>query len=246
VTSDNDGTGADLLALSPEAMRDRLAASPEAAADLLRASAEAGLPEAQALYGQILLDGHGVAADPGAALGWFRKAAGAGDMMAINMVGRCLEKGWGTRPDPALASQWYKVAAEGGLDWGMYNYGSALGLGSGVAKDEAAALDWFRKAAALGHAKSINFVGAFHEEGRLVPRDMDEAARCYARAAEGGDFRGQFNHARMLASAGRADEAARWLEAADRDGTPAFRAMMRDHLRTSDDPALRQLADRIG
>ncbi|WP_336962826.1 tetratricopeptide repeat protein [Sphingobium aquiterrae] len=236
---------ADLLAMSADEMRTQLATSPEAAAGLLQAGAQAGLPEAQALYGQILLDGRGVAADPVAALKWFLQAARSGHLMAINMVGRCHEKGWGTAIDKGVATLCYKAAAEGGLDWGMYNYGSALGLGSGIARDERAALDWFRKAAALGHAKSINFVGAFFEEGRLVPQDIDKAAACYKRAAEGDDFRGQFNHARMLAQAGRPDEAAAWLMKADETCTPDFRQMMKTFLEASPLPALRTLASRL-
>ncbi|HLZ79751.1 MAG TPA: hypothetical protein VKQ09_10465 [Sphingomonas sp.] len=82
----------------------RLEGDPEQAAALLRAGAEAGLPEAQAAYGQALLDGRGVAGDPVEALGWFRKAAVAPNLMAINMVGRCFEKGWGEAEDRAEAS----------------------------------------------------------------------------------------------------------------------------------------------
>ncbi len=229
-----DGSVADLRA--------RLEGAPEAAAALLRTGAEAGLPEAQAAYGQALLDGRGVAADPIEALAWFRKAAASGHLMAINMVGRCFEKGWGVAEDRAEAARCYARAAEGGLDWGMYNYGSALALGAGVEKDEAAALGWFQRAGALGHAKSINFVGTFHEEGRVTVRDRTKAAECYARAAEGGDFRGQFNHARLLAEAGRLDEAVRWIARAAETASPAFRAKMRDYCAAAPVAALNAVA----
>ncbi len=59
-------------------------------------------------------------------------------------------------------------AARAGLDWGMYNYATMLALGNGVDEDRAAALAWFEKAAALGHAKSINLIGGFHEDGWVV------------------------------------------------------------------------------
>src|SRR3546814_8218157 len=85
-----------------------------------------------------------------------------------------------------------------------------LALGEGVDEDKAAAFGWLEKAAAMGNAKAINFVGSFHEDGWVVTRDVDEAADCYARAAEGGDFRGCFNHARMLGLAGKVDEALVW------------------------------------
>jgi TPR repeat protein len=231
---------------SVEALRARLEESPEEAAKLLRAGAEAGLPEAQAAFGQALLDGRGVAADTVAALRWYRAAAASGNLMAINMVGRCFEKGWGVAEDRVEATRCYARAAEGGLDWGMYNYGSALALGAGVAKDERAALGWFQRAGSLGHAKSINFVGTFHEEGRLTPRDMAKAAECYLRAAEGGDFRGQFNHARLLAEAGRLDEAVAWIARAAETASPDFRARMKAYCEAAPVPALNAMAKTLG
>jgi TPR repeat protein len=209
--------------LSSEEIAARLSGSPEARAALIREGAEAGLAEAQAVYGQMLLDGAGVAQDQGAAFGWFWKAAQQGHPMGLNMLGRCYDLGWGTRVDKVRAAECFRVAAEGGLDWGMYNYGSALALGAGLTQDKAAALTWFEKAAAMGHAKSTNFVGSFHEEGALVPRDMGAAADCYRQAAEGGDFRGMFNHARILAEAGDVDAALVWIARCGAAATPPFR-----------------------
>ena len=212
----------DLATLSAEEIAARLAGTSEERAAFVAACAEAGEAEAQALYGQMLLDGAGVPADPRAALGWFVKAAAQQHVMAINMVGRCYDLGWGTAPDKARAGECYRVAAERGLDWGMYNYATLLALGEGVPLDRAAALGWFRKAAALGNAKAINFVGSFHEDGWVVERDLAAAALCYARAAQGGDFRGAFNHARMLGAAGRIEDAIGWLKRAGASATPAF------------------------
>ncbi|MDB5736585.1 MAG: hypothetical protein JWO65_253 [Sphingomonas bacterium] len=221
------------------------AATPEDEAARLRAAALAGSAEAQARYGQALLDGHGVPADAAEGLRWFRMAAKSGHLMAINMIGRCHEKGWGTPPDRDAAARCYKAGAEGGLDWGMYNYAGALGLGSGVDRDEAAATGWFQKAAAMGHAKSITVVGTLHEEGRLTPRDMAKAADCYARGAEGGDFRGQFHHARLLAEGGRVDEALAWIARAAEAATPEFRARMKAYLAASGVAALEQAGARL-
>ena len=230
---------------SVEALRARLEGSPEDAAALLREGAQAGLPEAQAAYGQILLDGRGVAADSEAALRWFREAASHGHVMAINMIGRCHEKGWGTPIDRDAAARCFRVAAERGLDWGMYNYAGALGLGAGVPQDETAAMGWFQRAAAMGHAKSINFVGAYHEEGRLTVRDMAKAAECYRLAAEAGDFRGQFNHARLLAEAGRIDDALDWMVRAGETASPDFRAKMRTYCEAAPVPALNAVEGRL-
>jgi len=221
--------------LSSEAIAARLSGSPEERAALIRDGAEAGLAEAQAVYGQMLLDG----GDRAGAFGWFWKAAQQGHAMGLNMLGRCYDLGWGAAVDKTRAAECFRVAAEGGLDWGMYNYGSALALGAGLTQDKAAALGWFQKAMALGHAKSTNFVGSFHEDGVLVPRDMTAAADCYQVAAEGGDFRGMFNHARMLAEAGDVDGALRWIERCGEAATPGFREKALAWLTQVPDPRLR-------
>lgn len=203
-----DLTFDDIKGWSGREARERLSSSSdEEVATLLRIAAEAGVAEAQALYGQVLLDGKGTAKDDGAALRRFSQAAQKGHAMAMNMVGRCCEQGWGTRIDKALAAQWYGAAAKRGLDWGMYNLATLHCLGEGVVLDRAEALRLFEGAAAQGHVKSITMVGGFHEDGWVVPRNMEIAADHYRRAAEGGDFRGMFNHARMLIEDGRSEEA---------------------------------------
>lgn len=211
-----------LAALSPEEIAAHLAGPPEQRAAFVRAAAGAGIADAQAVYGQMLLDGAGVATNAPAALRWFVRAAAQHHVMAINMVGRCYDLGWGTAPDKTRAAECYRIAAAQGLDWGMYNYATLLALGQGVPEDKAAALDWFRKAASLGNAKAINFIGSFHEDGWVVERDMATAALCYARAAQGGDFRGAFNYARMLGAAGQIEDALGWLRRAGASATPAF------------------------
>jgi TPR repeat protein len=227
-----------LDALTREDIARRLE-SPGERAQLIRDGAAAGVAEAQAVYGQMLLDGAGVPQDSAAAFGWFWKAAQTGHLMALNMLGRCYDLGWGVAVDKARAAECFRIAAERGLDWGMYNYATALTLGEGVAEDKPAALAWFEQAAALGNAKAINYIGSFHEDGWVVAQDMAAAAGCYARAAAGGDFRGMFNHARMLAHAGRVDDALAWIERCAATATPAFREKVLAWLRHAAEPRLR-------
>ncbi|MBN8816939.1 MAG: sel1 repeat family protein [Sphingomonas sp.] len=216
---------------------------PRERAAFLRALAEDGEAEAQALYGQLLLDGNGVTPDAKAGFAWFNRAAAQGHLMALNMVGRCYDLGWGVAVDKARAAECYRIAAEQGLDWAMYNYATLLALGQGITEDKEAALAWFRKAARMGTgligAKAANFVGSFHEDGWVVSRDMTKAAKYYARAAEGGDFRGCFNHARMLGDKGRTEEALSWIERAGATATLAFVEKAASFLDTSPLPAFR-------
>lgn len=220
--------------LSRDQIAARLAGSQGERMALIREGAEAGVAEAQAVWGQMLLD-RGEAED---GFGWFIKAAAQGHLMALNMVGRCYDLGWGVAVDKVRAVECFRVAAARGLDWAMYNYGTALALGDGVGEDKAAALGWFEKAAALGNAKAVNHVGSFYEDGWVVAKDMAKAAECYARAAEGGDFRGAFNHARILLSAGRVAAAREWLGKAMTAGTPAFREKVAMWLRDNGHAAL--------
>ena len=226
-----------LATLSPAQAREALSGPGRAA--LIREAAEAGIADAQALWAQMLLDGTEVAKDARAAFGWFMRAAAGEHLMALNMVGRCYDLGWGVAVDKARAAECYRVAAERGLAEGMYNRATSLALGEGVGEDKAAALAWLRRAAASGFAKAENFVGSFHEDGWATPRDLLAAAQCYARAAHGGDFRGCFNHARMLVRKDRVREALPWIGKAAALGTSRFREQMRDWLAAQGDAELR-------
>ncbi|WP_375392879.1 tetratricopeptide repeat protein [uncultured Sphingomonas sp.] len=229
--------GADWESLSPAEAREALAGPARVA--LIREAAEAGLPDAEAVWGQMLLDGAEVAKDARAGFGWFMRAAAQGHLQALNMVGRCYELGWGVAHDPARAADCYRVAAERGLPEAMYNYATQLALGAGVAQDKPAALGWLRQSAAKGFAKAENFIGSFHEDGWACDRDLLAAAQCYKRAADGGDFRGCFNHARMLVSKGRVREALPWIGRAAALGTPRFREQVRGWLAGQGDAELR-------
>lgn len=195
---------------------------PRAYTKVVMRAAGLGDLDAQTTLGQLLLDGNGIARDPKLALTWFRIAARQGHAMACNMTGRCLENGWGCEIDLSEAARHYRQAADLGLDWGLYNYGQLLTRGRGVAQDLNAACALFQQAAAMGHAKSMNLLGRFHHEGVVVERDQEQAQRWYLLAAQGGDFRGQYNHAAVLAEQGNEDEACLWLERALATATPGF------------------------
>ena len=225
----------DLDRMTPAEIAGRLAAPAAERMAFLGAAAAAGHAEAQVVHGQALLDG----GDAAAAVRWFAQAAAQHHAMGLNMLGRCYDLGWGVAVDKGRAAACFRAAAELGLDWAQYNYATALALGAGVAEDKGAALAWLRKAASQGNAKAINFIGSFHEDGWVVPRDLIAAARLYARAAAGGDFRGAFNHARMLGDAGHVDDAIGWLRKAGSWGNAAFVTKARAFLAASSITAFR-------
>ncbi|QCB40473.1 sel1 repeat family protein [Sphingobium sp. PAMC28499] len=227
---------------SEEEARERLASSDTDVANILRVAAEAGIADAQALYGQMNLDGKGIERDEAEALRWFSQAAKAGHPMAMNMIGRCCEFGWGTTIDKSLAAQWYDAAARLGLDWGMYNLATLYCLGEGVSVDRKEAYRLFEAAAKLGHAKSVNMLGGFYEDGWVVEKDMEIAASLYRQAAEAGDFRGEFNHARMLIAQARWAEAQAWIAKIPGTATDMFVEKVRQWLAHHPEPLVRPLA----
>jgi TPR repeat protein len=218
---------------------------PDAGIAAIRRAAREGDIGAQALFGQILLEGRGGVADAAEGFHWHVVAASAGHVESMNMVGRCHELGRGTAVDEALAAVWYRKAAEAGLDWGLYNYANLLATGRGVARDRAQAFALYRRAAAMGHAKSMNLVGRHYDEGWEVERDPAAAVAWYRRSAEGGDFRGQASYASVLARAGRIGEAEQWLECAIDTGTPLFLERLAQTLADSPHEGFRAIAARI-
>ncbi|KAB0490097.1 tetratricopeptide repeat protein [Pseudomonas vancouverensis] len=228
--------------LDSTALKAMLDESPARAAQAILVAAGQGEVEAQALLGQILLDGHGIAQDQPLALRWFGIAAGQGHLMARNMLGRCHEHGWGVAADAAMAARHYQLAAEAGLDWAMYNLANLLATGRGVIEDQSSALSLYRRAAEMGHAKSMNLLGRYLEEGRVCTPDTKAAHDWYRRSAEGGDFRGQFSYAAVLADEGEIDEALVWLRKALDGGNLNFLRVAGQTLVNATDPLIRALA----
>lgn len=229
--------------LNVEQLQSMLDDSPVRAAQAILMAAKEGVVDAQALLGQILLEGRGIARDEALALRWFQIAAKGGHLMARNMAGRCLEHGWGCAVDEAAAAREYQQAAEAGLDWAQYNYANLLATGRGATEDQPQALTLYRQAAEQGHAKSMNLLGRYLEEGQFCPRDLEAAEAWYRRSAEGGDFRGQFSYAAVLADRGQIDVALEWLREALAGGNLKFLRTAQKALEAADNAQIRAMAE---
>lgn len=229
--------------LDGDRLKAMLEESPARAAQAILIAAREGVLDAQALLGQILLDGQGIEQDQPLAVRWFEIAAKGGHLMARNMLGRCHEHGWGCAADAAIAVRHYRLAAEAGLDWAMYNYANLLATGRGVAKDQAQALAMYRRAAELRHAKSMNLLGRYLEEGHHCPQDLLAAREWYRRSAEAGDFRGQFSYATVLAEEGQVDEALGWLRMALAGANVNFLRVSSETLLSANHPQIREMAN---
>ncbi|CAI9121392.1 tetratricopeptide repeat protein [Brytella acorum] len=173
----------------------------------------------QVKWGDILLDGSYISRDPHRARQWFEIAANAGYGPAYNMLGRCHQFGWGCTRELGEAIRYYEMAMALGDLWGTYNLGIMTMRGLGVAVDRPRALSLFRKAAEQGHAKSMNLVARFTEEGWHTRRDPMLARAWYRRSAEGGDYRGRHNYATLLLAENRREEALEWWRRAVGEAT---------------------------
>lgn len=228
--------------LDGDSLKAMLEESPARAAQAILIAAREGVLDAQALLGQILLDGQGIAMDQALALRWFAIAAQGGHLMARNMLGRCHEHGWGCAEDASVAAQHYRIAADAGLDWAMYNYANLLATGRGVSEDQTHALSLYRRAAEQGHAKSMNLLGRYLEQGRGCPADPQAAREWYRHSALGGDFRGQFSYAAVLADDGKIDEALGWLRKALVGGNLNFLRVASQALLSATEPKIHAMA----
>lgn len=232
-----------LIRQTPEALAAKVAESPDQAALWVEAAAHSGSPSAIVNFGQMLLDGYGVPRDPERALRWFKIAADADDTEAINMVGRCYENGWGTSRDAASAASYFERAARAGSDWAQYNLAMLLVAGDGLPRDMRRALSLFVASARQKNAKAMNMLGRFCEEGWHGRVKLAAARRWYARAANGGCFRGQFHLARFLTADGNVDEAVVWLRKSLSQAPAEFRddaiAMLSRHV----DPKINGVAE---
>ena len=235
----------DLSTLTAEQWQAVLGADPVEAAAWLAAASHLGHAGAQTILGQWHLDAHGVSRDPVQALGLFLRAAQLGDPMAMNMAGRSHEQGWGTPLDPAKAAHWYRQAAQTGLPEAQYNLANMLADGQGVARDLPQAFDLYTQAAAQNFVKAYAKLGLFHEDGLVVPRNADVAFDWYRRGAEGGDFRGQFGYAGMLAARGRRDEALHWLALVPDTATERYLRQAGELLAASPDADFRAIGLRM-
>ncbi|WP_213940868.1 tetratricopeptide repeat protein [Pseudomonas sp. dw_612] len=227
--------------LDGDRLKAMLEESPARAAQAILIAAREGVLDAQALLGQILLDGQGIEQDQPLAVRWFGIAANGGHLMARNMLGRCHEHGWGCSADASVAAGHYRLAAEKGLDWAMYNYANLLATGRGVAEDQVQALGLYRRAAEMGHAKSMNLLGRYLEDGRVCPANPRAARDWYRRSALGGDFRGQFSYAAVLADEGSIEDALGWLHKALAGGNLNFLRVASNALASATDPNIRAL-----
>lgn len=195
-----------------------------------KSAAEKGMPEAQWLYGLVLLDGVQCQKDQEQAVKWFRKAAEQGFAPAQGTLGFCYHDGRGVPQDYDEAAKWSRKAAEQGFSRAQCNLGVCYREGQGVPQDYDEAAKWYRKAAEQGDAQAQCVLGVCYNEGQGVPKDYNEAVKWFRKAAEQGLGQAQ-SMLGLCYVTGRGvpkdyDEAVKWCrKAAEQGDTNAQKAL---------------------
>lgn len=167
-----------------------IAKSESRARELLERSAGAGVPEAQALLGEILLEeiGEFESADP--AQEWLRRAAKQGHVRAHASLGKSyLDR---APREYQRAIEHLTVAAEAGLPDAQLMLGIAYYNGGALYRsraepDHRRGYEWIVRAAQAGVPLAWTWIGWAYKDGKAVPQDLERAAAAWYRAAELGD-----------------------------------------------------------
>ena len=211
----------------------------EAAPHFFKA-ANLGNPDAQAILGQMYLDGRGVVEDIDKAMYYFELAAEQGDLGSINILASIYWGGIPGRRNEEKAIKWTVMANKrrDENDWlttttrespeFQFVYGKGLETGKLFAQDLPAALKAYLKAAQQGHIEAQVSLAHMYCDGRGTRQDYKEAASWFLLAAERGHPGAQSNLGIMYASGLGVDQdfnkAARWSMAAVKQGQPQAQA----------------------
>jgi len=223
---------ANVRAVSPEvaqAVEALKANDRQRAAAFLRPVAEKGDPSAQALLGQIYLEGIGIEKDLYEAGRWLRSAAANGEPSAAFALAELTTDK--TLPPPGIdpndadamtreATRLYLLAATNGSHPGQVETGLRYAQGIGTTQNMLEASRWFREAANAGSPAAQFNLGALHATGALNGGTPDHATALpwFEKAAAQGHPDAQFNLGLTAAQGlGRSVDnavAARWFAAA--------------------------------
>lgn len=215
----------------------------QAAQELVRTylhDAEIGDVDAQYQLAMALLNGQGIAQDQALARIWFA-LAGKTLAAASNMLARCWEKGWGGPQNEQQARTTYQNAIAQGSHWARYNLANMYATARGGQEDHATAFRLYQEAALAGHAKSMNLLGRYLEEGIVCPPDPQQALYWYEQSAQAGDFRGQFSLAAVYYAQGNYSDCNHWLWQSLQNGHRAFIEQAAQQLAHFNEPELAEV-----
>lgn len=154
-----------------------------------RRAADMGHPGAQNALGSLYAAGKGVSKSYGEALKWYRRAADQGNSDSMYAIGGLYQFGRGVPKDQQEANRWFERANAGPKTISQPGH-SVYDEGEGqyrASKEQAIAVSYNAPAPSETEFQ----LGRKYEYGEGVPKNLETAARWYARAAAEGDARAQ-------------------------------------------------------
>ena len=121
---------------------------------------------------------------------WFMKGARQGNMVCESNIGNYYKRGRGVEKNIDTALEWYTKSAEKGYARAQNEAGVIL-YEKGRYEE---AFKWFKKSAAQDDTDAISNLAECYELGEGVKKDIPEAVKLYAKAAE----KGNVNAAKFL------------------------------------------------
>jgi TPR repeat protein len=155
-----------------------------AALSWFQRAASRGEIDAMNMVGRCHDNGWGTAENPALAAAYYTFASAAGHAWAQYNLGHLYLDGRGVTRDAAHAYALYRQSADHGHERAMNLVGRCTEEGWGTARDPIAAAQWYRCSAQAGYFRGqYNWATVLLKAGEL-----EEAARWFERAADGGTF----------------------------------------------------------
>lgn len=147
------------------------------AADLFERAARTGHAEANYNLGLLFIVGSGKPENPRRALMHIRYAARKGIAAAQYDLAALYRKGHGTEADAYQATHWLRTAAKSGMAAAQYEYAVKLLRGQGFNHDKPDIVMFLTEAARQGVPGAQNRLAHIYAEGRIVRKNMVDAAK---------------------------------------------------------------------
>ncbi len=147
------------------------------AAGLFERAARTGHPEANYNLGLLFVNGTGKPENPRRALMHIEYAAKKGLAAAQYDLAALYRTGHGSQPDAYKATMWLRSAAKAGMAAAQFEYAVSLLRGQGFNRDKPDIVVYLIDAARQGVAGAQNRLAHIYAEGRLVRKNMTEAAK---------------------------------------------------------------------
>lgn len=157
------------------------------AIEWIRNAAEAGHADAQAVFAEAYVFGHGVPRNTDEAEKWSERAAAQKDSDYQYYVAQKFKNGLHLRKNIKKAIKWFRKAAETGLVEAQKELAQIYDQGIDGQPNYTEAAKWYRPVALQGDHNARCRLGLFYERGLGVPQDFNEAVRWYRMALPQGD-----------------------------------------------------------